>query len=109
MKEIEHPTIEQIEECLKKINWSFYNAGCDFKYLKNHNGEVTDWCVLKDRIELREEKYITCYFSLKSTKLKLLDNGDAVAFTAIGSDNDVFLLCMNTTLRNPPHSRQVRD
>ena len=97
--EIENPTIEQIEEHLHRINWSFYEGGCDHKYLKNHKGEITDWLIWHDRLELKGNNGTTCYFSLKATKIKILEDGDAMAFTAIGSNNDVFLLCMNHDIK----------
>jgi hypothetical protein len=99
MEEIQNPTVEQIREYLAKINWSFYDGGCDFNYLKNHKGEITDWCIWHDRLELKGNNGTTCHFSLKSTKIKILEDGDALAFTAVGSENNVFLLCMNHDIK----------
>lgn len=97
--EIENPSIEQIKEYLAKIGWSLSDQGCDFMYLRNHKDEIVDWFIWHDRLEFKTNYNLTCYFALKAIKIKLMTDGTAVAFTAIGSANNVFLLCMNHDMK----------
>lgn len=102
MDKIQKPTVEQLDEFLKKIGFTVRGRYPNL-WIADYEGKRTNYRVMDDRIEIDEHgaHYMTA-FHFKDCELELLEEGDAVSIAPIGSPNSAFALFMNHTISQKP-------